>query len=759
MRKGLLITLCLAFIAQTSILFAQQTQTRPPVYTPPKQNDRKLSDSNEFPPVVSPNSFSRRQEASSRNNNNLQLPKRMTRNDRVQYEAKPIQLEGGKVITFSDQRNGNGQQNGRFNRQVSYQEEVPVPSILGGKKDAQPSQTEQKQEPKTATQANELPAIPKINPVPPGNQLPKTNQQQLPNTNQQPATTNPMPAADSQQEVEKAPATTQPMQSNASDQDSLMQQNTPPNTGSELRQANPAHRMAALRSNPIPSSNTEQSDSRNHRLVSGITSREFSTEHGSTIRTEGPKLRVIAHGPSSIGIGKPARYEVVIHNDDRTTANDLIVGIDIPNWIDVNNVNTTQGTRELSDGSTDSRLVWSVKQIAAGTTEKLILDVIPRQAKMFDLHIEWTVMPISGIASVQVTEPRLDIEISGPNEVEFGQNVLYKVTVSNPGTGVAENVNVMLPEALGGERANLGNIEPGHQREIQVELTARHAGTIDLATTATADGDLRQTDSRNITVRRAALEIAMGGPQMKYAGSVGTYQVIVKNTGDAIAQNVVAAMALPGGVDYVSGIEGVEQVQGGIRWNVGTLSPGAERSFHINCQLNRAGTLNFEIATRGDGDLASTGRVETRVEAIADLVLSVEDPKGPLPTGQDIPYQIRVKNRGSKVARGVKLVMQFSEGIEPTNATGHQNQMEPGQVRFNPIDQIEPGQEVVLKVLANASQTGTHTFRAQLICEESDSREIAEGTTRFYSGNGSTSEENFRSSQSQDYSSGGSFRK
>ena len=281
---------------------------------------------------------------------------------------------------------------------------------------------------------------------------------------------------------------------------------------------------------------------------------------------------------------------------------------------------------------------------------------------------------------------------------------MYTVTVSNPGTGAAENVSVMLPEALGGQRASLGNIQPGQQQQVQVELLARHAGTIELATTATADGDLRQADSRNIIVRRAALDIKLGGPQMKYAGSVGTYQITIVNTGDAIAQDVDAALVLPRGTSYISGIEAVENVQGGIRWDVGTLTPGAERSFHINCQLNTAGEMNFEVAARGNGELNSAETVTTYVEAVADLVLSVEDPKGPLPTGQDIPYQIRVKNRGTKVARSIQLVMQFSDGIEPVSANGHQHQMVPGQVRFSVIDHLDPGQELLLLSLIHISE-------------------------------------------------------
>jgi len=112
--------------------------------------------------------------------------------------------------------------------------------------------------------------------------------------------------------------------------------------------------------------------------------------------------------------------------------------------------------------------------------------------------------------------------------------------------------------------------------------------------------------------------------------------------------------------------------------------------------------------------------------------LTVADPKGPLPTGEKIPYEIKVQNRGSKTAKGVNLVMQFSDGIEPVDATGLEHRIAEGQVLFNPITQIDPGQEMKFKVNAEALKSGTHIFRAQLTCQDSDAREIAEGTTRFF---------------------------
>ena len=455
-------------------------------------------------------------------------------------------------------------------------------------------------------------------------------------------------------------------------------------------------------------------------------------QQNAAIKLNAPSIEVETFGPAKIGINKPAIYRVVVKNNSSSKAERILVGINLPEWVDIENVNLSSGRKEITDGENQARLVWSIDKILGNASQTITVTAVPRKAEMFDVGVEWTLVPRVGKAQVAVTEPKLKMSISGPAEVLYGETALYHVTVRNPGTGVAEDVVVMLPEALGGERATLGNIEAGKERVFQVELLARTAGELNLVATAAADQDLKTSAERLLTVRRANLNISLEGPGLKYSGSGAQYTVVLNNTGDATAHEVVTAVALPPGVKYLSGVESVKIIDGGMRWPVGSLEPGQTRTYKINCLLNTSGDLQLEVGARGKGELAASSACLTTVETVADLVLSVADPKGPLPTGEKIPYQIKVQNRGTKTAKGVNLVMQFSDGIEPLDATGLEHRIAEGQVLFSPISQIDPGQELTFKVTAEALKSGTHIFRAQLTCQDSDAREIAEGTTRFF---------------------------
>ena len=480
----------------------------------------------------------------------------------------------------------------------------------------------------------------------------------------------------------------------------------------------------------------------------------------ASIKIAAPAIEVVTVGPQTIGINEASEYKVVVRNNSSLRAERILVGVNMPAWVDIQNLSLTSGGKEITDGEGQARLVWSVDQVPGNSSQTMTISAVPRKAEIFDVDVEWTLVPMVGKASIRVTEPKLEMTISGPKEVQYGETALYHVAVRNPGSGAAENVSVMLPEALGGERATLGLIPPGKEKHFQVELLARAAGDLNLVATAAAEGNLKAEAEQALIVRRAALAISMTGPALKYAGGVGKYSVTLTNTGDATATELDAGVALPSGVKYLKGIDAASLFDRGVRWPIGSLAPGESRNYELFCQMETSGDLKLEVGARGRNDLAASAEFKTTVETVADLVLSVADLKGPLPTGEQVPYTIKIRNRGSKAAKGVNLVMHFSDGIEPQTAKGLEHQIGPGKVVFSPIPRIDPGQEMTFEVLAEANKSGTHIFRAQLTCEDSDAHEIAEGTTRYFGDSidpPATSNDS-RSANTGDQLDGNSFR-
>ncbi|HUG67708.1 MAG TPA: CARDB domain-containing protein [Pirellulaceae bacterium] len=452
---------------------------------------------------------------------------------------------------------------------------------------------------------------------------------------------------------------------------------------------------------------------------------------GSLLSSVGPQIRVETVGPRSVMVGKPAEYSITVSNTGNVAASELYVRVSLPSWVEVQADNVSSGTTQTqAEGPGQQKLVWTIDQIEPQSQQTLKLFARPNTNRPFDLMVDWTLRPISGVAQIDVQQPRLEMALFGPKNVLYGESAVYTIQLTNPGTGDAENV--ALEFSYGARRLEkkvIGNIAPGEQNEINVELTTQQAGQLRVAVVATADGGLKAEANEDILVRRAELEVGVIGSSLKFAGGVATYKVRVKNIGNATANGVSASIVLPPGAKVV-GAQDIES--GNILQDVGALLPGAERVIGIQCQLMMPGENRIDAVVKSDGGLEKSASFTTRVEALADLKLTVSDPSGPTALGADALYEVRIVNRGTKAAERIKVVAQFSEGVEPLEANGGAADIVPGQVLFHPISRIEPGDELVLKIVAKADKPGNHRFRAELIASDPDTRLIAEESTYYF---------------------------
>lgn len=452
---------------------------------------------------------------------------------------------------------------------------------------------------------------------------------------------------------------------------------------------------------------------------------------------QSPVLGVETVGPRSITIGKEATYTVNLMNTGDAAAQDLKVAIRIPAWTEVVGATASSGAAQPASINSNEPLTWTVPRLEPNAKEQLSLRLVPRESRPFDLAVQWTFSPVASQAMVEVKEPKLAMAVAGADEILFGETKIYKLSISNPGTGDAENVVLFLAPVDGASgsptRHEIGNIAAGQNKLIEVELTARQAGTLAIKGTATADGNLRADAAQEILVRRAGLKVAAQGPELKFAGTPATFDITVKNPGNAAAESVQVAAVLPTGAKYVSSNGGQFLAdQHKVVWTVPSLRNGGEQDFQVKCILNSPGSNRLQVVAVAESDLTDTTTMSTNVEALADLKLDVSDPTGPVAVGDDVTYEVRIRNRGTKAAENVNVAGFFSGGIEPLSAQGSEHQLAPGQVSFKPIPSIAPGAEVSLKITARAEQAGNHVFRAEVLCPAIGIKLAAEEGTLFY---------------------------
>jgi uncharacterized repeat protein (TIGR01451 family) len=466
--------------------------------------------------------------------------------------------------------------------------------------------------------------------------------------------------------------------------------------------------------------------------------RKSTPAAGVLFSTKSPVLSVEASGPRKVLIGKEANFVVKIQNAG-APANNVNVTVNIPNYVEVISAQATTGAAHPpAPGERQEPLEWKIDRLEAGSEETLNLKLVPRKSTPLDLAVHWTFTPESSQTLVEVQEPKLTMAISGPEEVLYGQSKIYKLTVANPGNGDTENVTVgLLPIGRAAESAanhRLGTLKAGESKTIDIELTARQAGAVSIKAQAFADGGLRAEAAEQVLVRRANLRVEIAAPKVKYAGTVGTYRVKVINAGNATGENVNVAAMLPPDAKYVSSNGGgrMDTQLGKVNWTIGTLQPGAERVFEMQCSLTSPGENRTQFVAMADGDLSTAATSTTHVEALADLKLELRDPQGPIAVGDDTVYEVHVKNRGTKPAEDIELAVFFSDGLEATTVEGGSHDIGPGQVVFKPLAMLAAGDSAVFRIHARAERAGNLVFRAEMVCQSPQMKLAAEEATHFY---------------------------
>ena len=414
----------------------------------------------------------------------------------------------------------------------------------------------------------------------------------------------------------------------------------------------------------------------------------------------------------------------------------MVVSIKIPEWAEIVSIKPTSGVPGAIPDQRGEPIVWRLPRLEPRSKEQLVVRLIPRESRPFDLSVQWSCSPAASQAMVEVKEPKLKMTLDGPPEVVFGQTKVYRLTISNPGTGDAEKVVLMLAPVDGGNdaptRHEVGLIRAGENKPIEMELAARQAGTLSIKAVAVAEGNLKAEVNEEILVRRPDLKLTVGGPEMKFAGTPGTYSIVVSNPGNAAAKNISVAAMLPPGSKYVSSAGGqLVEAENKVVWNIPNLRPGGEQELELRCSLSTPGANRLQILA-ASGEISDSATVNTEVQSVADLKLDVTDPAGPLAVGEEMVYEVHIRNRGTKAAENIDVAAFFSRGLEPVAALGGEHEIAPGQVVFKPIESIPPATEVVLKIKARADQAGHRIFRAEVNCPSVGAKLASEETTLFY---------------------------
>ena len=248
----------------------------------------------------------------------------------------------------------------------------------------------------------------------------------------------------------------------------------------------------------------------------------------------------------------------------------------------------------------------------------------------------------SASARTRSTKPDLRLEHSGPLKVLEGEPVKFSIELSNPGSGAATHVVLeeVIPTGLshssGGKlEYEVGMIEPGQTRHLELTLKAAQAGHVVNTLVARADGNLLVEDVVEMDVVAPKLQVAVQGPKTRYLERQAEFTVSVANPGTASAKNVELVANLPRGLKFVSTNNSgyFDQTRNAVIWSLEQLPAGEMGRAQFTAMPVEMGSFQVRAEGKADRDLTARQEHTIAVEGIAALFFGLADKTDPIEAG------------------------------------------------------------------------------------------------------------------------------
>ncbi len=469
------------------------------------------------------------------------------------------------------------------------------------------------------------------------------------------------------------------------------------------------------------------------------TTRDATTSERSGVKnpseTAGtPTVSVEWTNHGEINVGQECACDLLVKNTSRVPARQVVVEAFFPA-----SVRLTQA--EPQPRHTADHLEWSFAELPAGEDRVIRIRMIPSQRG--ELATTANVRFTGTAASIfKVAEPLLKVTVDAPQEVVVGDPHVQTITVTNPGTGAAQNVRlrVTTPDGLEhtrGDRSliDIGTLSPQESRTVRLSFTAIGGGKQTVTVEAAADSGLKQAAESTVNVIAPSLQLAIDGPSLRYVGRDARYTLTITNDGQAATNNVRVSHRLTKGFKFIKADKGgtLDAKQDSVNWFVGHLEPEQSVQLKLQLQVSELGDFEQHVQATSEHGVIAKANMRTKVEGSAELVMEIQDLDDPVEIGHETVYEIRVSNHGSKAAEKVGLTFELPSGLRLINvqsATEHMSKS--GLILFDDLPQLAPGKTALYRIHVRGETEGNQRVRARLTSESIDQELISEELTKFY---------------------------
>jgi uncharacterized repeat protein (TIGR01451 family)/fimbrial isopeptide formation D2 family protein len=234
-----------------------------------------------------------------------------------------------------------------------------------------------------------------------------------------------------------------------------------------------------------------------------------------------------------------------------------------------------------------------------------------------------------------------------PGLVSVGDQFDYELTVTAKEDVAAATVTDTLPDGASFVSADPVAVQNGNQLTWKLgDLNQTESKLIKVTLKADKEGELTGCTTFSAiprvcvktTVGRPQLTIEKTGPELAVLGKEVSYNIVVHNTGNTTAKDVVVTDTLPEGLSSAGG-------QRELTFNVGDLEPGASKSIPVPLVADKRGKVaNKAAVTASHGGRVEAEATTTIVQAGVKIEKSTNDKE--LFINRTARYELVVSNTG-----------------------------------------------------------------------------------------------------------------
>ncbi len=446
-------------------------------------------------------------------------------------------------------------------------------------------------------------------------------------------------------------------------------------------------------------------------------------------------LTVTKTSPKEVQVGMQARIHVTVRNVGQVPAHDVLIRDEVPHGARLVDTNPPAGR------AADGGILWQMGTIKPGGEITVAMDIMPIEEG--DLGSVATVSFQTAASAKSVsTRPQLVLEHTTARQVLVGQDVVFNIKLTNPGTGAATNVIIEedVPEGLrhfdGRElEYQVGTIRPGETRLLELALKADKPGPVNNRLIARAEANLEVEDYCELEVVAPLLQVAIAGPRKRFLERKANYELTIGNPGTAAAKNVEIIANLPRTLKFISTTNAgsYDPQRHAVVWSLQELPAKEMGTVELVTMPTQMGDHRIRVDAQADMGLAHSVEHDVSVDGLAALLFTVTDVSDPIEVGGQTTYEVHVVNQGSKTATNLRIAALVPAGMSAINGEGPTRATINGaRVLFDPLPRLAPQADTFYKVHVKGTQPGDKRIQVKLMSDEVSEPVTKEESTHVY---------------------------